>query len=77
MFHVAYEALNFSQGYGNGEEACREDKEQRALHCPECMYVNHFTLTIEASYFFFCCCTYSKTNIIIYYFFIIGYNMLT
>ncbi|WZY95434.1 hypothetical protein YC2023_067763 [Brassica napus] len=31
------------EGYGNGEEACREDKEQRALHCPECM-VNHSSL---------------------------------
>nr|VDC92993.1 unnamed protein product [Brassica rapa] len=28
------------EGYGNGEEACREDKEQRALHCPECISVN-------------------------------------
>ncbi|KAH0927183.1 hypothetical protein HID58_019439, partial [Brassica napus] len=26
------------EGYGNGEEACREDKEQRALHCPECIF---------------------------------------
>ncbi|KAG5384227.1 hypothetical protein IGI04_035697 [Brassica rapa subsp. trilocularis] len=31
------------EGYGNGEEACREDKEQRALHCPECM-LNHSSL---------------------------------
>ncbi|WZY70435.1 hypothetical protein YC2023_002675 [Brassica napus] len=32
-----------TMGYGNGEEACREDKEQRALHCPECM-LNHSSL---------------------------------
>ncbi|KAL0770220.1 hypothetical protein YC2023_048948 [Brassica napus] len=25
------------EGYGNGEEARREDKEQRALYCPECI----------------------------------------
>uniref|UniRef100_A0A0D3BQP7 Uncharacterized protein n=1 Tax=Brassica oleracea var. oleracea TaxID=109376 RepID=A0A0D3BQP7_BRAOL len=26
------------EGYGNGEEARREDKEQRALYCPECIF---------------------------------------
>ncbi|KAL0799830.1 hypothetical protein Bca101_055005 [Brassica carinata] len=43
---------NWIEGYEDGEEACREDKEQSALHCPECICANHFTLTIKASYFF-------------------------